>query len=165
PFDQSTSSSRTVFTMGGAARRAAHQIRQQLFGIGSRGVEAGVEDFGVGGGFFEGEGGSEERRRNKQLFAARVWAAGREHGGELRQSDDGGIGSADGEGQGFGLFFPVSVCSRGGGGYGDREGSRAAGGIGGGCGQGGQSSAMSSTERGIDDHVVGVGAVCGDGGW
>ena len=34
PFDQSTSSSRTIFTMGSAARQAAHQIRQQLLEIG-----------------------------------------------------------------------------------------------------------------------------------
>src|SRR5262249_58140453 len=87
-----------------------------------------------------------------------VWGGGREHGGELRQSDDGGVRSADGEGQGFGIFFPVSVCSRGGGGYGDREGSRAASGIGGGCGPGGQSSAKSSTKRGVDDPVGGGGA-------
>ena len=48
PFDQSTSSSRTIFTMGSAARQAAYQIRQQLLEIGARVLEADVEDLRVG---------------------------------------------------------------------------------------------------------------------
>ena len=40
PFDQSTSSSRTIFTMGSAARQAAAQIRQQLLEIGTHVLEA-----------------------------------------------------------------------------------------------------------------------------
>src|SRR5215813_9428926 len=106
------------------------------------------------GRFFGGEGSTGEAAQHYAAISGAVWGGGREHGGELRQSDNGGIRSADGEGQGFGIFFPVGVCSRGGGRYGDGEGSGAAGGIGGGCGQGGQSSAMSSAERGVDDHVV-----------
>src|SRR5262245_56786073 len=56
PFDQSTSSSRTVFTMGGAARQAAHQTRQQLLEIGSRVLEADVEDLELVDGCLEVKG-------------------------------------------------------------------------------------------------------------
>src|SRR5437764_7827762 len=39
PFDQSTSSSRTVFSMGSAARGAAGQLREQLVEVGAKALE------------------------------------------------------------------------------------------------------------------------------
>src|SRR5690349_15725285 len=54
---------------------------------------------------------------------------------------------------------------RGGGGSGQRdgEGEDRANSFGGGCGKSGQSAAMSHAERRLDDHVVGLGVVRGDG--
>ena len=75
PFDQSTSSSRTIFTMGSAARQAAHQIRQQLLEIGARVLEADVEDLELVEGFLEVKGVPEKRRSISQLFQARYGAA------------------------------------------------------------------------------------------
>src|SRR5499425_3112700 len=62
PFDQSTSSSRTVFTMGGAARQAAHQIRQQLLEIGAKVLEADVDDLELVEGYLRVKGTPEKRR-------------------------------------------------------------------------------------------------------
>ncbi len=83
PFDQSTSSSRTIFTMGGAARQAAHQIRQQLLEIGARVLEANVEDLQIVEGFLEVKGVPDKRRSIAQLFQAQVRRGGREHGRQL----------------------------------------------------------------------------------
>ena len=44
PFDQSTRSSRTVFSMGHAARGAAGQIREQLVTIGAKALETAPDD-------------------------------------------------------------------------------------------------------------------------
>ena len=83
PFDQSTSSSRTIFTMGSAARQAAHQIRQQLLEIGARVLEADVEDLQVVDGFLEVKGVPEKRRSIAATFSGEVRSGGREHGREL----------------------------------------------------------------------------------
>ena len=47
PYDQSTSSSRTVFSMGRAARESGRQIREQLLQIVSDALEVAVEDLEV----------------------------------------------------------------------------------------------------------------------
>lgn len=47
PYDQSTSSSRTVFSMGRAARESGRQIREQLLQIVSAALEVAVEDLEV----------------------------------------------------------------------------------------------------------------------
>ncbi len=105
PFDQSTSSSRTIFTMGSAARQAAHQIRQQLLEIGARVLEANVEDLQIVEGFLEVKGVPDKRRSIAQLFQAQVRRGGREHGRELRQPDHRRARSEHGQGQGVGLSF------------------------------------------------------------
>jgi CO/xanthine dehydrogenase Mo-binding subunit len=110
PFDQSTSSSRTIFTMGGAARQAAHQIRQQLLEIGSRVLEADVEDLELVDGFLEVKGVPEKRRSITQLFQARFGAAVGNMVGSYDNQTTGGLDPRTGKGKGSAFFF-LSACA------------------------------------------------------
>jgi CO/xanthine dehydrogenase Mo-binding subunit len=110
PFDQSTSSSRTVFTMGGAARQAAHQIRQQLFDIGSRVLEASVEDLQMVDGFLEVKGVPDKRRSIPQLFQARYGAAVGNMVGSYDHQTTGGLDPGTGKGKGS-VFHFLSACA------------------------------------------------------
>ncbi|MGH7930463.1 MAG: xanthine dehydrogenase family protein molybdopterin-binding subunit, partial [Candidatus Binatia bacterium] len=110
PFDQSTSSSRTVFTMGGAAQQAAHQIRQQLLEIGARVLEANVEDLQLIDGFLEVKGTSEKRRSIPQLFQARYGAAVGNMVGSYDNQTTGGLDPSTGKGKGS-VFHFMSACA------------------------------------------------------
>ena len=110
PFDQSTSSSRTIFTMGGAARQAAHQIRQQLLEIGARVLEADVEDLEIVEGFLEVKGVPEKRRSIAQLFQARYGAAVGNMVGSYDNQTTGGLDPRTGKGKGSAFFF-LSACA------------------------------------------------------
>jgi CO/xanthine dehydrogenase Mo-binding subunit len=110
PFDQSTSSSRTVFTMGGAARQAAHQIRQQLLEIGARVLEANVEDLQIVEGYLEVRGVPDKRRSISQLFQARFGAAVGNMVGSYDNQTTGGLDPATGKGKGSAFFF-LSACA------------------------------------------------------
>ena len=110
PFDQSTSSSRTVFTMGSAARQAAHQIRQQLLEIGARVLEADVEDLELVEGFLEVKGVPEKRRSISQLFQARFGAAVGNMVGSYDNQTTGGLDPRTGKGKGSAFFF-LSACA------------------------------------------------------
>jgi CO/xanthine dehydrogenase Mo-binding subunit len=68
PFDQSTSSSRTIFTMGSAARQAAQQIREQLLEIGSRVLEAHVDDLEIREGALQVRGAPSSDERSGCYF-------------------------------------------------------------------------------------------------
>ena len=110
PFDQSTSSSRTVFTMGGAARQAAHQIRQQLLEIGARVFEANVEDLQLVDGFLEVKGVPDRRRSIPQLFQARYGAAVGNMVGSFDNQTSGGLDPTTGKGKGS-VFYFLSACA------------------------------------------------------
>jgi CO/xanthine dehydrogenase Mo-binding subunit len=110
PFDQSTSSSRTVFTMGGAARQAAHQIRQQLLEIGARVLEANVEDLQLINGFLEVKGVPDKRRSIPQLFQARYGAAVGNMVGSFDNQTSGGLDPTTGKGKGS-VFYFLSACA------------------------------------------------------
>jgi CO/xanthine dehydrogenase Mo-binding subunit len=110
PFDQSTSSSRTVFTMGGAARQAAHQIRQQLMEIGARVLEADVEDLQIVDGYLEVKGVPDKRRSISQLFQARFGAAVGNMVGSYDNQTTGGLDPATGKGKASAFFF-LSACA------------------------------------------------------
>ncbi|HEX6438605.1 MAG TPA: xanthine dehydrogenase family protein molybdopterin-binding subunit [Candidatus Binatia bacterium] len=110
PFDQSTSSSRTVFTMGGAARQAAHQIRQQLLEIGARVFEANVEDLQLVDGFLEVKGVPDKRRSIPQLFQARYGAAVGNMVGSFDNQTSGGLDPTTGKGKGS-VFYFLSACA------------------------------------------------------
>ena len=110
PFDQSTSSSRTVFTMGSAARQAAHQIRQQLLEIGARVFEANVEDLQLVDGFLEVKGVPEKRRSIPQLFQAKYGSAVGNMVGSYDNQTTGGLDPQTGKGKGSAFHF-MSACA------------------------------------------------------
>ena len=110
PFDQSTSSSRTVFTMGGAMRQAAHQIREQLLDIGSKILEANPEDLQLVDGFLEVKGVPGKRRSIPQLFQARYGAAVGNMVGNYDNQTTGGLDRATGKGKGSAFHF-LSACA------------------------------------------------------
>ena len=110
PFDQSTSSSRTIFTMGGAARQAAHQIRQQLLEIGARVLEANIEDLQIVEGFLEVKGVPDKRRSIAQLFQARYGAAVGNMVGSFDNQTTGGLDPSTGKGKGSAFHF-MSACA------------------------------------------------------
>jgi len=110
PFDQSTSSSRTVFTMGGAARQAAYQIRQQLLEIGAKLLEADVEDLELVEGYLQVKGTPEKRRSIAQLFQARFGAAVGNMVGSYDNQTTGGLDPRTGKGKGSAFFF-LSACA------------------------------------------------------
>ena len=145
--------------MGGAARQAAHQIRQQLLEIGARVLEANVEDLQMVDGFLEVKGVPDKRRSIPQLFQARYGAAVGNMVGSFDNQTGGGLDPSNGKGKGFGLLFPVGLRGGSRGRYRHGKSNGAASCIRGRCGQSHQSSAMSHAERRIDDHVVGFGAV------
>jgi CO/xanthine dehydrogenase Mo-binding subunit len=110
PFDQSTSSSRTIFTMGSAARQAAYQVRQQLLEIGARLLEADIDDLQMVEGFLEVKGVPEKRRSIPQLFQAKYGAAVGNMVGSYDNQTTGGLDPRTGKGKGSAFFF-MSACA------------------------------------------------------
>ncbi|MGH7817636.1 MAG: xanthine dehydrogenase family protein molybdopterin-binding subunit, partial [Candidatus Binatia bacterium] len=110
PFDQSTSSSRTIFTMGGAARQAAAQIRKQLLDIGAQALEANVEDLELIDGNLQVKGAPEKRRSISQLFQARYGAAVGSMAGSYDNQTTGGVDPKTGKGKASAFFF-LSACA------------------------------------------------------
>jgi CO/xanthine dehydrogenase Mo-binding subunit len=110
PFDQSTSSSRTIFTMGSAARQAAGQIRQQLLEIGAHALEANVEDLELVNGNLQVRGSPEKRRTISQLFQAHYGAAVGSMAGSYDNQTRGGVDPKTGKGKASAFFF-LSACA------------------------------------------------------
>ena len=122
-------------------------------------LEADVEDLQLVEGFLEVKGVPEKKRSIPQLFQAKYGAAVGNMVGSYDKQTTGGLDPSTGKGKGLSIFFHVGLCGGGGGRYRDGKSGGAAGSIGGRCGESHQSSAVSFTERRIDDHVVGFGAV------
>lgn len=110
PFDQSTSSSRTIFAMGGAAQQAARQIRKQLLDIGAQALEANVEDLEVVDGNLRVKGAPEKKRSIPQLFQAHYGAAVGSMAGSYDNQTRGGIDPKTGKGKASAFFF-LSACA------------------------------------------------------
>ncbi|MBM4296366.1 MAG: xanthine dehydrogenase family protein molybdopterin-binding subunit [Deltaproteobacteria bacterium] len=110
PFDQSTSSSRTIFTMGSAARQAAGQIRKQLLEIGAQALEASVEDLELIDGYLQVRGAPEKRRTIAQLFQAHYGAAVGSLAGSYDNQTRGGVDPKTGKGKASAFFF-LSACA------------------------------------------------------
>jgi len=110
PFDQSTSSSRTIFTMGSAARQAAAQIKQQLMEIGANVLEANREDLELVNGNLQVRGAPEKRRTISQLFQAHYGAAVGSMAGSYDNQTRGGIDPKTGRGKASAFFF-LSACA------------------------------------------------------
>ena len=110
PFDQSTSSSRTIFTMGSAARQAAGQIKQQLMEIGANVLEANIEDLELREGNLQVKGAPEKRKTISQLFQAHYGAAVGSMAGSYDNQTRGGIDPKTGKGKASAFFF-LSACA------------------------------------------------------
>src|SRR6476659_400829 len=110
PFHQPTSSSRTIFTMGSAARQAAGQIRQQLLEIGAHALEANVEDLELVNGNLQVRGAPEKRRTISQLFQAHYGAAVGSMAGSYDNQTRGGVDPKTGKGKASAFFF-LSACA------------------------------------------------------
>jgi CO/xanthine dehydrogenase Mo-binding subunit len=110
PFDQSTSSSRTIFTMGSAARQAAGQIKQQLMEIGANVLEASIEDLELREGNLQVKGAPEKRRTIAQLFQAHYGAAVGSMAGSYDNQTRGGVDPKTGKGKASAFFF-LSACA------------------------------------------------------
>ena len=110
PFDQSTSSSRTVFTMGGAARQAAEQVRRQLLEIGANVLEADVEDLELVEGNMQVKGAPEKKKSISQLFQARYGAAVGSMAASYDNQTSGGVDPRTGKGKASAFFF-LSACA------------------------------------------------------
>ncbi len=110
PFDQSTSSSRTVFTMGEAARQAAEQVRRQLLEIGANVLEADVEDLELVEGNMQVKGAPEKKKSISQLFQARYGAAVGSMAASYDNQTSGGVDPRTGKGKASAFFF-LSACA------------------------------------------------------
>ena len=110
PFDQSTSSSRTIFTMGSAARQAAGQVRKQLLEIGAQALEANVEDLELIDGNLRVKGAPEKKRSISQLFQAHYGAVVGSMTGSYDRQISGGIDPQTGKGKASAFFF-LSACA------------------------------------------------------
>jgi CO/xanthine dehydrogenase Mo-binding subunit len=110
PFDQSTSSSRTVFTMGGAARQAAEQVRRQLLEIGANVLEADVEDLELVDGNMQVKGAPEKKKSISQLFQAHYGAAVGSMAASYDNQTSGGVDPRTGKGKASAFFF-LSACA------------------------------------------------------
>jgi len=110
PFDQSTSSSRTVFTMGGAARQAAAQIRKQLVDIGANLLEADAEDLELVEGNIQVKGAPEKKKSISELFQARYGAAVGSMAASYDNQTSGAVDPRTGKGKASAFFF-LSACA------------------------------------------------------
>lgn len=107
PYDKSTSSSRTTFHMGNAARKAAQQIRQQLLEMGANALEAPIEDLELKDGSIQVKGVPGRRASISRLLERHG------HVGNLFGSCDfqttGGLDPLTGKGKAA-VFWFFSAC-------------------------------------------------------
>lgn len=110
PFDQSTSSSRTIFSMGHASLQAARQIRRELLEIGGKALEARIEDLELRDGFVQVKGVPDRRLSISGLFEARFGAPVGSLIGSYSFQTTGGIDPRTGKGKASAFFF-FSACA------------------------------------------------------
>ena len=110
PFDQSTSSSRTVFSMGNAAIGAARQVADQLLEIGAGELEADPGDLELRDGFVQVAGVPERRLAISDLFRARFGGLVGSLFGSAGFQSRGGVDPATGKGKASAFFF-LSACA------------------------------------------------------
>ncbi len=109
PYDKSTSSSRTTFHMGQAAQKAAREIRNQLFEVGAKKLEARVEDLELREGAVSVRGVPDKRLSITDIFKARFGSSvGSIFGGYCFKSE-GGLNPKTGKGKAAAFWF-FSAC-------------------------------------------------------
>jgi CO/xanthine dehydrogenase Mo-binding subunit len=105
PYDQSTSSSRTTFSMGHAARKAALEIREQLLEVAARTLEVAADDLEIEDGVVRVKGAPGRELTLPQVFHARF---GTEVGSFFGSHDfqtTGGLDPLTGKGKASAFWF------------------------------------------------------------
>ena len=105
PYDKSTSSSRTTFHMGRAAQEAARQIRDQLYEIAGKKLEARSEDLELKEGRLQVKGVPERAMTISDLFRAKFGDAGGSLFGSHTLHTQGGVNDKTGKGKGSSFWF------------------------------------------------------------
>jgi CO/xanthine dehydrogenase Mo-binding subunit len=110
PYDQSTSSSRTIFSMGNAAQQAAGQVRQQLLEIGSKVLEVSKDDLELHEGIVQVKGVPERTLTIPQLFLAHFGMPVGSVVGSYNFQTSGEIDPKTGKGKASAFWF-LSACA------------------------------------------------------
>jgi len=105
PYDQSTSSSRTIFSMGHAAQQAGIQIRDQLLEIAARHLEAAVGDLEIEDGVIAVKGVPARSLTIPQAFRAQFGAAVGSLFGAFDYQTTGGLDPDTGKGKASAFWF------------------------------------------------------------
>jgi CO/xanthine dehydrogenase Mo-binding subunit len=109
PYDKSTSSSRTTFHMGQAAQKAAREIKNQLFEIGAKKLEARIEDLESSQGAVWVRGVPDKRLSITDIFKAHFGSSvGSMFGGHCFKTE-GGLNPKTGKGKAAAFWF-FSAC-------------------------------------------------------
>ncbi|HUR03682.1 MAG TPA: xanthine dehydrogenase family protein molybdopterin-binding subunit [Nonomuraea sp.] len=105
PYDQSTSSSRTVFSMGHAARQAGLQIREQLLEIAAKQLEAAIGDLQLEEGVISVVGSPDRRLTIPQAFRAHFGTPVGSLFGAFDFQTTGGLDPETGKGKASAFWF------------------------------------------------------------
>jgi len=110
PYDQSTNSSRTAFSMGHAAQQAAGQIRARLLELAARSLEARPDDLDLADGAAYVRGAPEQRRTIRQLFQEHFGLPVGNLFGSYDFQTSGGVDPVTGKGKSSAFFF-LAACA------------------------------------------------------
>jgi carbon-monoxide dehydrogenase large subunit len=105
PYDQSTSSSRTIFSMGHAAQQASFQIRDQLLEIASRQLEVAPGDLDIEEGIISVKGSPDRTMTIPQAFRAHFGTPVGSIFGAHDFQTTGGLRPEDGKGKASAFWF------------------------------------------------------------
>jgi CO/xanthine dehydrogenase Mo-binding subunit len=105
PYDQSTSSSRTIFSMGHAARKAGLEIRDQLLAIASDRLEVAPDDLDVVDGVIVARGVPGTSMTIPEAFAAHFGTAVGSLFGSFDFQTTGGLDPDTGKGRASAFWF------------------------------------------------------------
>jgi CO/xanthine dehydrogenase Mo-binding subunit len=106
PYDQSTSSSRTIFSMGHAAREAGLAIRSQLLAIAAELLEVAPDDLELSDGLVRPRGGPAAKATSvPELFRAHFGTAVGSLFGAFDFQTEGGLEAATGKGRASAFWF------------------------------------------------------------
>jgi CO/xanthine dehydrogenase Mo-binding subunit len=110
PFDSSTSSSRTIFSMGNAARLAAAEIRDELLGLAVDLLEAAVDDIELRDGRAFVHGAQAQAVPYSALFKKKFGMPVGSLFGSFDYQTVGGLDHATGKGRATSFFF-LGACA------------------------------------------------------
>lgn len=105
PYDKATSSSRSTFHMGQAVQKSATQIREQLFEVAAKQLEARQEDLEIVEGSVRVKGVPEKSLTIPQLFKAKYGEASGSMFGNFMLRTEGGVNEKTGRGKNSVFWF------------------------------------------------------------